>query len=64
MRDIKRISDILKEFELLWQEYPDLRFFQLISMIQKRLPGNFKEDPFYYEDDELEDFIFRMRSDT
>lgn len=45
MRDINRIHPIMKEFEKFWEKNPDLRFWQLISMLQN---GN---DRFYVEDD-------------
>ena len=45
MRDINRIHPIMKEFEKFWEKKPDLRFWQLISMLQN---GN---DRFYVEDD-------------
>ena len=45
MRDINRIHPIMKEFEKFWEKNPDLRFWQLISMLQN---GN---DRIYVEDD-------------
>lgn len=45
MRDINRIHPIIKELEKFWEKSPDLRFWQLISMLQN---GN---DRFYVEDD-------------
>lgn len=45
MRDIHRIHPIMKELEKFWEKNPDLRFWQLISMLQN---GN---DRFYVEDD-------------
>lgn len=50
MRDIKRIKKVGSKFEELWFMYPDLRFWQLIQMldIPEKLKGT---DPFYWEDD-------------
>ena len=45
MRDINRIHPIMEELEKFWTKNPDLRFWQLISMLQN---GN---DRFYVEDD-------------
>ena len=49
MRDVNRIYDILVKFQDLWEQYPDLRFGQIISnyLVTDR------EDIFYIEDDEI-----------
>jgi hypothetical protein len=47
MRDKKRIKPFLKELEELWKENPDMRFFQLITMVMQYLPPC---DPFYCEE--------------
>ena len=49
MRDIKRIDLLLEKFEELWKMYPDMRFFQLLGMID----FNYKGDLFYLEDDKF-----------
>lgn len=49
MRDVNRIYDILVKFQDLWEQYPDLRFGQIIS----NYLVNDNEDIFYIEDDEL-----------
>jgi len=52
MRDTNRIKSFLKSFESLWNEYPDLRFGQLIHIL--KVNGNLNRDTFYVED---EDFL-------
>lgn len=49
MRDPKRIKEVLKEVERIWNIYPDLRFWQLICLLDNKLPPIPK---FYQEDDE------------
>lgn len=49
MRDVNRIYDILVKFQDLWEQYPDQRFWQIIS----NYLVNDKEDIFYIEDDEI-----------
>lgn len=48
MRDPKRIDRILKNIEVLWKKYPDLRLCQLLGNCFG--PG----DLYYIEDYELE----------
>lgn len=48
MRDPKRIPQILKRLEKLWEKYPDLRLCQLILNC---FPTN--TDLYYLEDKEL-----------
>lgn len=50
MRDEKRIERILEKIKILWEDYPDTRFFQLIS----NLKYNYNGDMFNYEDSEFE----------
>lgn len=49
MRDPKRIKEVLKEVERIWNVYPDLRFWQLICLLDNTLSPIPK---FYQEDDE------------
>lgn len=49
MRDVNRIYDILVKFQDLWEQYPDQRFWQIIS----NYLVNDNEDIFYIEDDEI-----------
>ena len=53
MRPIERIPKLLETLEKVWLKYPDLRFMQLINMIQST-EGS---DMFYVEDDELEKIL-------
>ena len=50
MRDEKRIERILEKIKILWEDYPDTRFFQLISNVKY----NYNGDMFNYEDSEFE----------
>jgi hypothetical protein len=50
MRDEKRIERILEKIKILWEDYPDTRFFQLISNFKY----NYNGDMFNYEDSEFE----------
>jgi len=45
MRDPKRIEPLLNELKKLWEQNYDLRFWQLLSILQH------KEDMFHVEDD-------------
>ena len=46
MRDPKRIDEITKLLNEVWKKYPDLRFWQLLSIID----WDYKGDFFYLED--------------
>ena len=51
MRDPARIDRITSLLNQMWKKYPDLRFFQLMTIID--LDGI--QDLFYLEDDKLEE---------
>lgn len=53
MRDPSRINKLLNELEELWNIVPDWRFGQLII----NLLSYIGRDPFYFEDDKMEDII-------
>ena len=36
MRDLKRIDEFLNKIKIIWEKEPDLRFFQLIYIIQSK----------------------------
>lgn len=42
---------MLESLERVWLRHPDLRFFQLVSLIAQW--ANYPNDPFYCEDDKL-----------
>lgn len=50
-RDPKRISPLIEKLRLLWSCYPDLRLCQLLINVAGQ------NDPFYVEDDQLEEKI-------
>lgn len=54
MRSLERIEPFLSLLAKFWRHYPDLRFRQIVQLIEQRHP---KEDIFYLEEDELTDFI-------
>lgn len=54
MRDKDRIQRILFKLGRIWEEIPDIRFGQLISILFVR--GKFF-DIFYLDDEDLEHFI-------
>lgn len=49
-RDPNRIPVIIEQLRALWYMYPDYRFWQLVSRLQRELPAGSKSDPFYLED--------------
>lgn len=52
MRDPKRIDGFINSFEKLWKEKPDLRFFQLVSILSnKACMYKNTNDDFFIEDD-------------
>lgn len=55
MRSPDRIKKILSEIEFIWNQYPDLRLFQLLQWAcpEETFNGNI----FYMEDDYLYDRI-------
>lgn len=54
MRDINRIDIITKELNDLWKNYPDLRFFQLINMLEHKIKTKLDiNDLFYIEDNKI-----------
>ena len=57
MRNPERINEVLFLLEQVWRNNPDLRFWQLLTIIKYLVDSNNhtydKADPFYYEDDRL-----------
>jgi hypothetical protein len=54
MRDILRISEFLVKFQELWVGIQDLRFMQIVTVIQVQAKEKFGIDDLYYvEDDKL-----------
>ena len=59
MRDPNRIYKIQNLFTTLWANVPDLRYFQVVDMITRKIAEMDKndhvvDDPFYTEDDKTE----------
>lgn len=60
MRDINRIDTFLQELGTIWKEKcPDWRFGQFIFNVE-RVMKTHDSDIFYYEEDELLDYIKEM----
>jgi len=57
MRNPERIPEVLSSIEVLWKQWPDLRFWQFISALQGMVnieSGRPQDDDlFYLEDDEF-----------
>lgn len=58
MRDFKRIDRMISKIRGLWYENPDQRLCQLLCNLAGDIPGS-ETDPFYCEDDKLEEVINR-----
>ena len=58
MRDPKRINRVLKLIKKYWKLHPDMRLTQLIMNALQ-----ITEDPYYYEDEILEQKLIEMLSD-
>ena len=57
MRDLNRIKPFCEELATLWENYPDLRFGQIMSNLARYCQWEKKKDMFYIEDDELMEII-------
>lgn len=54
MRDPKRIDRIIELLRAYWHTYPDLRFFQMILALEKRLFEEETINLFFLEDEDFE----------
>lgn len=54
MRDLKRIEKVLAQLRILWYQYPDMRFFQLVEFIKSQMGY---DDAFFVEEEELVEFL-------
>ncbi|GAB5418846.1 MAG: hypothetical protein Crog4KO_01730 [Crocinitomicaceae bacterium] len=70
MREFDRIERILDQIKMEWEKHQDLRLFQLLYKLQfdyansnngrgkiEGKEGKIGFDNFYWEDDELEEFL-------
>lgn len=65
MRDSNRIERVLHQLDIIWNNYPDMRFGQLIENLRvaysnyvRKTSGYYPITDFYYvEDDGFEDFL-------
>ena len=53
MRDVNRIKPFCDEFAQLWSRYPDLRFGQIVSNIDRYMQIEHRMDIFFMEEEEL-----------
>ena len=60
LRDKNRIDPFIKKVVKYWKQNPDLRFGQVVSIIERQL-GNGR-DIFYVEEDELEVILDKLIS--
>lgn len=62
MRDPKRIPRILRKLGKAWTKHSDMRLMQLLqnlALVPKTPDAGFPLDPYYIEDDDLEDLLDR-----
>lgn len=60
MRKIERIPELTAKIEELWNMFPDLRFWQLVSLIAEDEIFKDLRDPFYLEDDKWLEAVERV----
>lgn len=60
MRDPNRINCIMNLLKEWWMTYPDLRFGQVMAVLNFQMGEVTKIDPFYVEDDKLEKILKEM----
>lgn len=63
MRDPGRVYSLCNDLADLWATYfPDLRFYQVISVVIGYMPfAYFRQDPFYAEEDDWTSAIQKIR---
>ena len=59
MRDPKRIPKVLDMFQKFWELHPDLRLWQVVSILEDEANKQ-KKDPFYIEDNKWIDILESM----
>lgn len=60
MRDLGRIDCIMSLLKRWWLTYPDLRFGQVMAALNFQMGEVTNTDPFYVEDDKLEEILKEM----
>ena len=60
MRDKNRIDPFIKKVVKYWKQNPDLRFGQVVSIIERQLGS--ERDIFYVEENELEIILDKLIS--
>jgi len=63
MRDPRRITGTLRIFERLWNRHPDLRFQQIVDLINTEIIFSGK-DPHYIEEEKLNEIIIKLINKT
>lgn len=57
VRDITRIERVLNLLRAVWHTNPDMRFWQLVEMLEYRYGVKQNRDLFFLEDDEFEKIL-------
>lgn len=60
MREQSRVPRIMSKLTMIWQLHPDLRFGQLIALVDSRMGELTNTDSFYIEDDAWERLFEEM----
>lgn len=58
-RDPERIDRMIEKLRALWRQQPDTRLTQLVCNLASGVSLNFHGDPFYCEDDQIENIMDR-----
>ena len=65
MRDPARIQKVMRHLTMLWETFPDMRFFQLMFWFENRAKEQFDlDDVFYLEDDQIQLVIDKIYADN
>lgn len=62
-RNPDRITDVLDVLEAYWEDHPDLRLGQILTIVASDA-GHTDGDPFYLEDNDLERILRRRIDET
>ncbi len=57
MRSNTRIAPIIQKFSQLWYQFPDLRYGQIVAVIEDECRRRGCRDSFYVEDDKISEII-------
>ena len=57
MRSNTRIAPIIQKISHLWYQFPDLRYGQIVTIIEDECRKHGYYDSFYVEDDKISEII-------